>query len=297
MNLLLLALALPSAFAARPEVVVVISDELGPYEDPVKPFSEALGMPVQTINLHGREIEADVEFAALRQTNPKVIFALGAKAAYAARFRLPSTPMVYAQVLDPGRYGIPGNQVTGVRAVVPAVTYLSQVVSFFPEVRKVGVIRGSSMDNLDEEALRQAANEVGLTVELRKVDSPRELRQAFNELAELTDAVWMSPERDVLTPDAFRTAVEEMRRRQKPLLADTANMVSAGAAFAVTPDPEGVGRQAAVIARKLLDGAAPAVVPVEDPEELYTALNKRTLDAGSIKYEALMLDFASEVIE
>lgn len=290
-------LAISGAFAARPEVVVVVSDDLAPYQDPVRPFAEAIGVPVQTINLQGREIQADVEFAALKQANPKVVFALGAKAAYAARYRLPSVPMVYAQVLDPGRYGIPGNQVTGVRANVPAVTYLSQVASYFPDVRKIGVIRGSSFDSIDEEQLRQAANEVGVTVELRKVDSPRALRQAFNELAESTDAVWISPERDVLTPDAFRGAVEEMRRRQKPLLADTANMVSAGAAFAVTPDPSGVGRQAAEIARKLLDGAAPAVIPVQDPEELYTAVNKRTLDAGSIKYEALMLDFASEVVE
>lgn len=294
-SLLLFALSL--AHAARPEVAVIVSDELSPYTDPIKPFADALGVPVQTIQIHGREVEAEVELTALRQANPKVIFAIGAKAAYIARFRMPSTPMVYAQVLTPERYGIPGNQVTGIRAVVPPVTYLSQVSAYFPDVRTIGVVRGPRFTAEDDAQLSKAADEIGMKLELRRVTTPRELRRAFNELAESADAVWLTPDRDVLTPDAYRTAVEEMTRRKKPLLSDTTNMVSAGAAFAVTPNPDGVGRQAAEIAKRLLDGAAPAVIPVQDPEELFTALNKRTLDAGQIRYESLMLDFANAVVE
>ncbi|MEZ4323318.1 MAG: ABC transporter substrate binding protein [Myxococcota bacterium] len=285
-----------SAFAIRPEVAVVVSDDLEPYEAPVAAFKEALGVPVQTINLHGREIEAEVEMAALRQANPKVVFAIGAKAAYAARFRLPSTPLVYAQVHDPERYGIRGNQTTGVHAKVPAVTYLSQVQSFFPGVRSIGILRGP-MDADERSALEAASQEVGIELQVREVSSPRDFRKAFNQLVDDVDAIWLSPDREVLSPEAFRTAVQEMRRRQKPLLSDTANMVSAGAAFAVTPDTAGVGRQAAEIAARILDGAAPAVIDVQDPLELSTALNKRTLEAGTIAYEPLMLDFANLIVE
>lgn len=285
-----------TALAVRPEVAVVISDELLPYEAPAKAFREAIGVPVQTINIHGREIEAEVEMGALKAASPKVVFAVGAKAAYSVRFRLPSTPIVYAQVHDPDRYGIPGNQTTGVAARVPPVTFLSQAQAFFPNMVSVGVIRGK-MNAEDREELMRAAAEVGVEIELREVGSPREFRREFNKVVGSVDAVWVTPDRDVLSPEGFRTAVQEMKRRQKPLLSDTANMVNAGAAFAVTPDTAGVGRQAAEIARRILDGSAPAIIEVEDPNELSTAVNLRTLESASIPHEELMLDFATTVVE
>jgi len=289
-------LSLLCAWAVRPEVAVVLSDDLEPYQAPAEAFREAIGVPVQTIQLHGREIEAEVEMAALRAANPKVVFAIGAKAAYAARFRLQTTPLIYAQVHDPDRYGIPGNQTTGIHAQVPVVTYLSQVQSFFPDVHTIGMIRTAMTEDQKLE-VHQAASDVGLAVDIREVSSPREFRKAFNELVNSADALWLTPQRDVLTPEAFRTAVQEMRRRQKPLLSDSTNMVSAGAAFAVTPNTAGVGRQAAEIAKKILDGAAPAVIEIQDPQELSTALNLHTLEAGEVPFEELMVDFADVVVE
>ncbi|MCA9568819.1 MAG: hypothetical protein KC656_13300 [Myxococcales bacterium] len=285
------------ALAARPDVTVIVSGDIGPYLDPVPAFTDAVGVPVQTINIHGRWVEAEVEILALKAAEPEVVFALGAKAAWTVRNLMPNTPMIYAAVLDPERYGLPGNQVTGIHATVAPVTYLSQVSAYFPTVTDIGVIRGTGITAEDEEALNAAAKEVGLRLTIEKVDSPRTFRRAFNSLAESQDAVWVSPERGVLTPEAFRTAVEEMRRRRKPLLADTENMVTAGAAFAVTPSPEGIGRQAAELAKRVLDGGAPAIMPVEDPLELSTAINIRTLEAGEIAFEALMVDFANVVIE
>lgn len=287
MILLLASLAHAQADARR--VVVLVSDDLAPYELPIDPFVEELGTRPRILKLHGREVVAEVETAALRQAEPDVIFALGAKAAFAAHTRLPNVPMVYASVHDPARYGIEGDQVTGIQAVVPPETYLSQVTAFFPKVKKVGVIRGTEEDT---RALEAAAGDVGLTLVVRKVDSPKAFRNAMNALARETDAVWLAPGRTYLTPEGFRGAVQELRRRSKPLLADSVNMVAAGAAFAVVPDLRGVGKQAAQMAEKLLNGAAPSVIPIESPEALSTAVNLGTLRDGDIPHEALMLDFA-----
>lgn len=279
------SLALAQVDARR--VAVVVSDDLPPYQQPVESFVTALGARPRVVNLRGREVVAEVEMAALKQTDPDVVFALGAKAAWAVKNALPSTPLVVASVNDPERYGIVGPQVTGIEALVPPETYLSQVVAFFPEVKQVGVIRATG-DDVGH--IRSAADAVGLSVQVRHVDSPREFRKALNQLARETDAVWIQPRRSYLTPAGFRSAVQEMARRQKPLLAGSTSMVTAGAAFAVVPDLDGVGRQAAEIARKLLDGAAPAVIPVEAPVELSTAVNAHTLE--EVPHEKLMLDFA-----
>ena len=287
--MILLLASLASAQVDPRRVVILVSDDLAPYELPIDTFVQKLGVRPRIIKLHGREVVADVETAALRQAEPDVIFALGAKAAFAAHTKLPSVPMVYASVHEPARYGIEGAQVTGVQAVVPPETYLSQVTAFFPRVKKVGVIRSTGDDTT---ALEAAAGDVGLTLVVRKVDSPKTFRQALNALARDTDAVWLAPGRTYLTPEGFRGAVQELRRRSKPLLADSVNMVAAGAAFAVVPDLKGVGEQAAAMAVRVLDGAAPAVIPIEAPEALSTAVNLGTLRDGDIPHEALMLDFA-----
>lgn len=270
-------------------VAIVISDELPPYETPVTSFVETLGVRPRIVQLQGREVVAEVETTALSRSEPDVIFALGAKAAYAVKQRLPSTPLIYASVHDPERYGIVGGQVTGIEAFVPPETYLSQVTAFFPGVKTVGVIRGA---NDDTSELQQAAEAVGLKVSVEQVDSPKAFRRALNTLARETDAVWLAPGRSYLTPEGFRGAVQELRRHSKPLLADSVNMVEAGAAFAVVPDLEGVGRQAAAIATRLLDGAAPSTIEIAAPLELSTAVNLQTLRDGDIPHEVLMLDFA-----
>ena len=41
-------------------------------------------------------------------------------------------------MLDPGRYGITGDTVTGVTTEIDPVTYLSQFGGFFPDVRTIG---------------------------------------------------------------------------------------------------------------------------------------------------------------
>ncbi len=288
------SLLLATALATRPDVAVVISDDLAPYEAPADAFREALGQPVKVITLHGREVVAEVEVEAMKASQPRAIFAVGAKAAWAVRQGVPDVPVVWAQVHDPERYGIPGGESAGVRARVPVVTYLSEVRSFFPDIQSIGVIR-APLDVSQRRALLQGAEEVGMTLELREVEDPRAFRRAFNQLADKTDAVWLAPERGILTPEAFRTAVSEMRRRNKPLLADTTNMVSAGAAFAVTPDADGVGRQAADLVRQILDGAEVSELGIADPLELSTAVNVRTLESGDVPYEPLMLDFATVV--
>lgn len=285
------------ASAVRPDVAVLMSEEREAYTAPVPAFTDAIGVPVQVANIEGRWTRAELEIERLRRTEPEVVFAVGSKAAWTVRNLMPNTPLVYANVLEPERYGLTGNQVTGVDAVIPPVTYLSQVTAWFPGVASVGVIRSSSLTDEEESELVQAGKTVGVQVEVHRVATPREFRKAFNELARTQDAVWLSAQREVLSRQAFRAAVVEMQRRRKPLLADTKNMVAAGAAFAVVPDPVGLGQQVAEIAKRILDGASPAVLPIAEPQALSTVVNRATLDDAEITYESLMIDFATVIDE
>lgn len=290
-------LLLPALAGATPRVAVIQSDDLAAYTAPSPAFIDALGESALVVNLHGRANDAEAVAVRLRRDDPDVIFALGAKAAWIATRRLPGTPLVYASVLDPARYGVQTAQSTGVRATVSPGIYLSQLTSFFPEIRRIAVLRGPSAPEERLAAMRDAAELVGVELVVMPVADGRGARQALPDLAQRADALWLQPDRELLDSTTFRFLAQETRRRQIPLLVETENMVAAGALFAVVPDPAGVGAQSAEIARRLLEGAAPAVVPPQDPVATRVVLNLRTARQAEIEVDPLLLDFVDVVIE
>lgn len=296
---LLLTLSSGDALAGqRTPVALVVSDTLEAYEGPVGPFMDQVGRPTTVHQIRGREDRAAAVVAELKRNRPEVAFCIGAKAAYAVRQGMPNLPLVYALVQDPARYGIEGTQVTGVTMRVEPVTYLSQFLSFFPDVQKVGVIRRSGAGGSQGAAITEAAEALELELEVAEVSGPRDLRGAVARLADADiDALWVPPDREVLTNAGFRSVAEEARRRGLPLLTDTANMVEAGGLFSVVPDPDSVGKQAAVLVQKIVDGAAPSVLEPQDPENLLVVLNVRTLRTAGIPFDDLLLDFVDIKLE
>lgn len=292
----LLLLAGPAL--AGPRVAVLQSDDLEAYTSPVPAFLDALGEPALVMNLHGREADAAAAVERMRREEPDAVFALGAKAAWTMAQHMPDTPTVYAAVLDPDRYGVGGSQITGIDATVAPGIFLSQLTGFLPDVARVGVLRGA--DGSDDSRLadmREAAGSLGLTLVVIEVDSPRQVRRSVLEVADQIDALWLQPERDVLDASTFRFLTAETRRRGMPLLVETENMVSAGALFAVVPDPSGVGRQAATMIERILEGAAPGVLPVEVPEHTQVVFSTRAARLAEVEVDPLLLDFVDVVVE
>jgi ABC-type uncharacterized transport system substrate-binding protein len=281
---------------AGPRVVVVVSDELEAYRIPTEAFLSELDQQPRVYNLHGRPAEADSVVDQLKGNPPEVAFCVGAKAAYAIKNGLPDTKVVYAAILDPERYGIAGEQVTGVNMGIEPVTYLSQFSGFFPEVRNIGVIPGPDTSAQRLLAMEAAAVELDKKLIVRRVNSTREVRRAFLELTRQgIDALWIPPERTVLTTSAYRALTEEVRRRHLPLLVETASMVEAGGLFTMVPDPEGMGQQAARLVNRLLDGEEPP--RPEDPERLLVVLNTRTLEGAELEFDPLLLDFVDRLVD
>ncbi len=290
MTLLALVWLTVDAFA-RARVVVVQSDDMGPYTDPVPAFLEAVGEPALVVNLHGRRSEADALIERLRrEQEPRVVFCLGAKAAYAVREALPGVPLVYTSVVEPDRYGIGDARAWGIAATADPITFLSQAQAFFPDVKRIGWIQGPTVSDFRIAELRGAAEAVGVELVIESATGPKQVRKVLDSLAPRVDAVWVPPDRDVLTAETFRMLTDESRRRKLPLLVPTDNMVRAGGLFAVVPDPVGVGQDAARAAIAILEDRSPGDHTVY-PAQLRVALNLQTLDLAQIPFDKLMLDF------
>lgn len=292
----MLALLAGLASASPTPVAVVVSDELDAYRAPTEAFLDAFDGSPRVYNLHGRASEAAAVVALLQHDPPDVVFCVGAKAAYAVANGMPDTQVVYAAVLDPRRYGLTSRKgVSGVSMAVDPVTYLSQFVSFFPDVHTIGVVRGPETPDKRILAMSAAAVEVDRELLIADAGSPREVRRVLHDLAvQGVDAVWVPPDRSVLTTSGYRGVAEEARRRHLPLLVDTASMVEAGGLFTMVPDPVGVGQQAAALVEALVRGEE--VARSQDPERVLVVLNLRTIEAADLPFDRAMLDFADSVV-
>jgi ABC-type uncharacterized transport system substrate-binding protein len=287
-----------AASASPNRVGVVLSDDLEVYREATDAFLAQLPEQPRLYNLHGRAQDAAVATRELQQWSPHVVVCFGAKAAYAVKAAMPSTPLVYVAVRDARRYGLPGAQVTGVEMTVDPLTFISQFVGFFPQVETIGLIHGTSTSVERSDAMAAAAGELGKELLVETVESPRDVRRALGALVDRgIDALWVPPDRDVLTTNSYRTLAEEARRRSLPLLVDTTSMVEAGGTFTMVPDPEGMARQAVGLVDQILQGAAPAVLPALQPEDLLVVLNLRTLETSGLEVDELLLDFVDVRIE
>lgn len=288
--------ALPASAGNR--VGVVVSDDLEVYRAPTEALLSQRPEQPRVYQLHGRAQDAAAVTKELAAWSPHVVVCVGAKAAYAVKAAMPSTPVVYVAVRDPARYGIAGPQITGITMTVDPLTFVSQFVGFFPDVDTIGVIRGPQTSDERAAALRAAGDELDKDVVIESVTGPREVRRALTALVDAgAEALWVPPDRAVLTTGTYRMLAEEARRRHLPLLVDTAPMVEAGGTFTMVPDPVGAARQAGALVDQILLGAAPAVLPPQTPEDLLVVLNTRTLAAAGLEVDPLLLDFVDVRIE
>lgn len=294
---LIFSLFFASPGFGAPRVAVVQSGDVSAYREPVPAFLQALGEPATVVVIRGRQAEAEALVKRLDYTHPIVVFCLGAKAAWTVRRQLPNTPVVYAAVSDVERYGIDAPMVTGIRNYVDPVTYLSHFLGFFPSVKNIGILRGAGTSSERTEALVDAGREVGVTMNLVEVAGPKDVRRSFVSMAPNIDAVWLQPDREILTRESYRLLTEEARRLRIPVLVDTYNMVRAGGLFAVVPDSDGVGVLAAEMVKDILAGQSPSEISERDPRDLSVVVNMRTVGASEIPFEQLLLDFVDIVVE
>lgn len=294
--LLLALLALLPGVARAGGIVALASDDLPAYQAPLAPFQEALGRPVEVIQLDGDKRRALRVAERLQADKPDLIFALGAKAAWLAVQELPTVPIVHVAVLDPDRYGIQGAFVTGVGMELPAELVLSQFQLFAPNVESIGLIVSRDNAGPDIEGAIEAARRAGYTVVVRRVNDSSDVRKGFSRLRRQVDALWLLPDPVVVTPENFRTLRDESLRSRMPMLVYSEHLVRAGAFMAVAPDWDAVGRQAAELAGKILAGTTAAEIRPVQPDTPRVLLNGDTQEALGLKIDDVLLDFVDEVV-
>jgi putative tryptophan/tyrosine transport system substrate-binding protein len=225
------------------------------------------------------------------------------KAAMAATRTL---PIVMLGTGDPVRYGLvhslarPGGQVTGLALLVNdvSVKLLGLLREAATAISHVGIfvnpVNPGAASYLAE--VQAAARTLGLRSHIAEIRRPDDLEGTFASLLrERVDALLLGPEATMLT---LRSRIAEFGLRHRlPVVGALRPFAEAGALLSYAPDQVFLHRQAASYVDKILKGAKPADLPVQQPSKFLFVINLKTARTVGLTIPPSLLARADQVID
>jgi len=194
----------------------------------------------------------------------------------------------------------PGGNITGNSLMFPELDgkRLELLHEAFPKVARVAFLWGSAYERgnpalKDVEPLAKALRLKLLSLEVRSLDDfesafARAKREAVQALVTSADPRINTKQRQVLDFAA---------KNRLPAIYGTSQFVEAGGLMSYAPSYRDLYRRAADFVDKILKGAKPADIPVEQPMKLELVINLRTAKQLGVTISPDMLMWADEVIE
>jgi len=269
-------------------------------------YHEGGNISIEIRNAEGRNDRLAGLAWELVQLKVDVILAVNTPAAQAAKKATSTIPIIIMRVADPigsgliGSLARPGGNITGLSFMpdVLAAKGLEMLHETLPQVTRVGALyRGDNPGAVVtiRETEKKCA-QLGLQFVDRPVREPGDIAGAFAKFAEArTEAILvmddgaMTKERHKVLDLAFRHAL--------PVVSNYRDFAAAGGLFAAGPNLPALYRRGGYFVDRILKGAAPGDLPVEQPTKFDLVVNLRTAKALGITIPPAVLLRADEVIE
>ncbi len=236
-----------------------------------------------------------------------VIFASGGlEAALAAKNSTTTIPIVISNANDPVALGLvaslarPGGNITGLSSLTLALAgkHLQLLKESFPKISRVAILwnpagSGSVAYKKDADAAAGLLGIKLLSVEMREA---KDLEQGFLAMKKWHAAALVTASGPLLTSHLKRI-LELASQSRLPTMHVQSVWVESGGLMSYGPSFPDLYRRAATYVDKILKGAKPGDLPVEQPTKLELVVNIRTAKALGIKVHDVIMLRADRVIE
>jgi putative ABC transport system substrate-binding protein len=238
-----------------------------------------------------------------------IIVANGSPAGLAAQQATATTPIVVTAMGDPVRDGLvaslarPGGNITGTAFLGPELVpkRLALLKEVLPKVSRVAVLWHPSAfgertmkDMLDE--ISKTASTLDMQLHLVEVREPDELEQAFSRMAsQRAEALFQFP--SAMLFSERRRIVELALSHRLPSMFNGKEFVQLGGLISYGVSIADLGHRSATYVDKILKGAKPSDLPVEQPTKFELFINVKTAKTLGVEVPATVLARADEVIE
>jgi putative ABC transport system substrate-binding protein len=290
---------------------------LSPYAAEVSSFEEDVKAGLKDLGyVDGQTIELDVIFSQGRtdqlsalaselvQRKVDVIVTTSAPAVRAAQQATAAIPIVIGGVDDAVEQGFvaslakPGGNITGTSWLEAELSgkRLDLLRQTLPDAARIGVLREAVGGGASARAVMLAAQSLGVQVHVWELRASNELADVFADMAHMQVdglSVLQSP---MMTSEAHQI-VSLVSKYRLPAIFPDRRFVEAGGLMSYGPNLPTMYRRAAGYIARILKGASPADLPVEQPTEFELVVNLRAASALGIDVPASLLARATELVE
>jgi putative tryptophan/tyrosine transport system substrate-binding protein len=300
---------------AMPVIGFLSGGSPGPFASFVAAFHEGLS---ETGYIEGQNLAIEYRWAEgsydrlpalaadLVGRSVKVILAAGDEPTLVAKSATSVIPIVFLIGSDPAATGLvasfarPGGNLTGVSAMFAELVpkrfeLLSELV---PQVRAIALL--VNPNNFQTEGvmkgMQDAAHARGVPLHILKASTEGEIDAAFGALAHLNTGAL------VIGPDPFFGGRREQlvglaARHAVPTIYFAREFAASGGLISYGTDVPAVYRQAGTYVGRVLAGAKPADLPVQQPTKFELIINLKTAKALGLTMPQSLLTRADEVID
>jgi len=249
-----------------------------------------------------RFAEIAAEFVRLKV---EIIFTYSTPGVLAAKQATSAIPIVFATASDPVGAGLvtslarPGGNVTGLSNQTGdlAAKRLGLLREVVPRLARLAILGNRTNPGAADE-MHQAeatARALGLVVDLVEIGQAQDIAPAFETLKDRADALYVAPDGLVNTN---RTRINTLALGAKlPTMHAFREYVESAGLMSYGPNLPEAFRRSADFVDKILRGARPADIPVEQPTKFDFVINLTTARALGLEIPATLLARADEVIE
>jgi putative ABC transport system substrate-binding protein len=236
-----------------------------------------------------------------------VIVSLGTQGVTAAKNATETIPIVMIAVRDPVGIGLiaslarPGRNVTGVSGyaglenVAKQLELLNETV---PNIRRVAILLNptNAYHQLAVREVNVAAQTLGVQLQLLEARGPNEFDGVFATMAKERVGALLVLSDAIFSSHGARLA-DLAARSRLPTAYAVRESVEAGGLISYGPSFLDLFRRAATYVDRILKGAKPADLPVEQPTKFELVINLKAAKALGLEVPPLLIAQADEVIE
>ena len=212
-------------------------------------------------------------------------------------------PFLFTAVTDPVAAGLvkaldePSEYITGVSDLLPLDKHLEMVMTYKPDIKRLGVLynAGEANSKATVAGIKELSTKMGFKVVEATAAKTADVYSAAKSLVGRCDAVFIPTDNTIVS--ALESVLKVGTQNKLPIFAADVDSVERGAVAAMGFDYYKHGYQTGAMAKKILEGASPADLPVESQDELQLQINLKAAAAMAAEPPKILLERATKVYE
>ena len=270
-------------------------------------YIEGQNTAIEWRSVNGDFARLSTAAAELLGLNVDIVVASGTPAALALQKLTTATPIVMVAGIDPVQARLvaslarPGANLTGLTRITPEMAgkRLELLKEAFPQLSRVAVLWHGLSNPSTASILKElgaAATALGLSIQSLELRSAADLDGAFSAISQ-QQAGGIVTVQDGFTNSQRSRIIALVAKSRLPGMYESRDWADAGGLIAYGPSDSDLYRRAATYVDKILKGAKPADLPVEQPTKFELVINLKTAQALGLSIPQSLLVRADELIQ